>query len=160
MRKPANAYTRFIPREELARASWRPGSFGNAGVNHGTGATPADRASAAAHAAATAAAPEPTAAEWHARVVPHATYKAGRYQDGYRDGLAAPRTSSSSSPRRPQPRWHATRRLDRQLAAMDEQLADTPGARTALQLAREVVRSELVTRPALVARVAPKRSAR
>lgn len=150
--KPANAYTRFIPREELGEvASWRPGSFGNAGANHGTGATPADRASAAAHAAATAAAPEPTAAEWHARVQ---AARQGGYQDGYRDGLAALENFKQ------QFAAQATAQVgtlldafDRQLAAMDEQLADTL-ARTALQLAREVVRSELVTRPALVARVA------
>ena len=43
--------------------------------------------------------------------------------------------------------------FDRQLAGLDRQLAECL-ARSALQLAREVVRSELVTRPTLVAQVA------
>ncbi|MBL8288104.1 MAG: flagellar assembly protein FliH [Rubrivivax sp.] len=146
--KPANAYTRFIPREELGEvASWRPGSFGNnGGAPHGTGASAAERATAAA-----APAPEPTAAEWHARVQ---AARQGGYQDGYRDGLAALENFKQ------QFAAQATAQVgtlldafDRQLTAMDEQLADTL-ARTALQLAREVVRNELVTRPALVARVA------
>ncbi|MBI5721662.1 MAG: flagellar assembly protein FliH [Burkholderiales bacterium] len=138
--KPANAYTRFIPREELGEvASWRPGSFG-AGL--GMPEAPA---------AAAAAAPEPTAAEWHARV--QAARQAG-YQDGYRDGLVALENFKQ------QFAAQATAQVgtlldafDRQLAAMDERLAETL-ARTAVQLAREVVRNELVTHPSLVARVA------
>lgn len=139
--KPANAYTRFIPREELGEvSSWRPGTFGAAGAPAG------ERADAAPAPAA-----EPTAADWQARV--QAARQAG-YQDGYRDGLAALENFKQ------QFAAQATAQVgtlidafDRQLAAMDGQLADTL-ARTALQLAREVVRCELVTQPALVARVA------
>jgi len=135
-----NAYTRFIPREELGEvASWQPGNFGGA-------AGAPDR-----RAAAPAPVPETTAAEWQARV--QAARQAG-YQDGYRDGLAALENFKQ------QFAAQATAQVgtlldafDRQLATMDERLAETL-ARTALQLAREVVRSELVTRPALVARVA------
>jgi flagellar assembly protein FliH len=138
--KPANAYTRFIPREELGEvASWRPGSFGT-----GSGLPEAP-------ASAPAPTPEPTAAEWHARV--QAARQAG-YQDGYRDGLAALENFKQ------QFAAQATAQVgtlldafDRQFAAMDERLAETL-ARTAVQLAREVVRNELVTHPALVARVA------
>ena len=140
--KPQNAYTRFIPREELGEvASWRPGTFG------------AGQRGASDAAAATTATtpPEPNAAEWLPRV--QAARQAG-YQDGYRDGLAALENFKQ------QFATQATAQVgtlldafDRQLTAMDEQLAATL-ARTALQLAREVVRSELVTRPALVARVA------
>jgi flagellar assembly protein FliH len=137
--KPQNAYTRFIPREELGEvASWRPGTFGGA-------------PSGAADAAAAPPAPEPNAAEWAARV--QAARQAG-YQDGYRDGLAALENFKQ------QFATQATAQVgtlldafDHQFAEMDERLAATL-ARTALQLAREVVRSELVTRPALVARVA------
>jgi len=138
--KAANAYTRFIPREELGEvASWRPGSFGSVG---GSAAEPATAAPAPA---------EPSAAEWQARV--QAARQAG-YQDGYRDGMAALENFKQ------QFASQATAQVgtllesfDRQLAAMDERLAETL-ARTALQLAREVVRGELVTHPALVARVA------
>ena len=139
--KPATAYTRFIPREELGEvASWRPGSFGG----HGAEGTEAPGA-------APAAPPEPTAAEWQVRV--QAARQAG-YQDGYRDGMAALENFKQ------QFAAQATAQVgtlldafDRQLAAMDAKLAETL-ARTALHLAREVVRSELVVRPALVARVA------
>lgn len=141
--KPASAYTRFIPREELGEVeSWRPGSFGGAG---------APGAEAPARAAATAPTPEPTAAEWQARM--QAARQAG-YQDGYRDGMAALENFKQ------QFAAQATAQVgqlldafDRQLAAMDEKLAQTL-ARTAVQLAREVVRSELVTQPSLVAGVA------
>lgn len=148
--RPASAYTRFIPREELGEvASWRPGSFGNGGGHNGAGVNGAG-VSAAERAAAAAAVPEPSAAEWHARVQ---AARQGGYQDGYRDGLAALENFKQ------QFAAQATAQVgtlldafDRQLAAMDEKLADTL-ARTALELAREVVRSELVTHPALVARV-------
>ena len=138
--KPANPYTRFIPREELGEVeTWRPGNFG-AG------------ASGAAQPATAAATPvEPTVAEWHARV--QAARQAG-YQDGYRDGMAALENFKQ------QFAAQATAQVgtmldafDRQFAAMDERLAQSL-ARSAVQLAREVVRSELITRPALVARVA------
>ncbi|MBL8346813.1 MAG: flagellar assembly protein FliH [Rubrivivax sp.] len=145
--KAPNAYTRFIPREELGEvASWRPGNFGGA-----TGADGTDRRASDRRAAAPTPPPETTTAEWHANV--QAARQAG-YQDGYRDGLAALENFKQ------QFAAQATAQVgtlldafDRQLAAMDERLAETL-ARTALQLAREVVRSELVTRPALVARVA------
>ncbi len=137
--KPANAYTRFIPREELGEvASWRPGTFG------------ASQPGAAESASATPA-PEPNAAEWMARTQ---TARQAGYQDGYRDGLAALENFKQ------QFAAQATAQVgtlldafDRQLADMDERLAGTL-ARTTLQLAREVVRCELVTNPALVARVA------
>ena len=138
--KAGTAYTRFIPREELGEvASWRPGTFGAGG--------------SAARAAEGPAPPpaEPNAAEWRARV--QAARQSG-YQDGYRDGLAALENFKL------QFATQATAQVgmlldafDRQLAALDGQLADCL-ARSALQIAREVVRSELAARPALVARVA------
>jgi flagellar assembly protein FliH len=142
--KTANAYTRFIPREELGEvASWRPGSFGSIGA---VGATASAESAAAPQAPA-----EPNAAEWQARV--QAARQAG-YQDGYRDGMAALENFKQ------QFATQATAQIgtlldafDRQLAAMDEQLAATL-ARSAMQLAREVVRSELVVRPDLIVRVA------
>lgn len=141
--KAPNVYTRFIPREELGEvASWRPGSFG------GAAGAPAAEGRAAA---ATAPAPEPTAAEWQARVT--AARQAG-YQDGYRDGLAALENFKQQFAAQATAQVGALLdAFDRQFAAMDERLAETL-ARAAVLLAREVVRSELVSAPALVARVA------
>ncbi|MCW5637253.1 MAG: flagellar assembly protein FliH, partial [Rubrivivax sp.] len=94
---------------------------------------------------------EPSADEWRARV--QAARQAG-YQDGYRDGLVALDNFKQ------QFATQATAQIgtlldafDRQLGAMDEKLAQTL-ARAAVQLARELVRSELALRPELVARVA------
>jgi flagellar assembly protein FliH len=154
--KPASAYTRFIPREELGEvASWRPGTIGGAApgapaaAGNG-GAGPGSNARGTGAGAPQAPA-EPSAAEWQARV--QAARLAG-YQDGYRDGLAALDNFKQ------QFATQATAQIgtlldafDHQLAQMDERLAETL-ARTALQLAREVVRGELATQPALVARVA------
>ena len=137
--KPTSAYTRFIPREELGEVeSWRPGPFG-------AGASAAEATAAAQRAA------EPSVAEWQARA--HAARQAG-YQDGYRDGLAALENFKQQFAAQATAQVGALlEAFDRQLTSMDGQLADTL-ARTALQLAREVVRTELTVRPALVARVA------
>lgn len=139
--KPASAYTRFIPREELGEVeSWRPGSFGGTASPEASG-----------RAAAPPPAPEPTAAEWQARA--QAARQAG-YQDGYRDGMAALENFKQQFAAQAMSQVGALlESFDRQLAAMDEKLAQTL-ARTAVQLAREVVRSELVTQPSLVANVA------
>ena len=131
--KPNAASQRFIPREELGDfASWQPGTFG--------GAAPPP-----------AAAPEATAADWQARV--NAARQAG-YHDGYRDGLVALENFKQSFAQQ------ATAQIGALLAGFDEQLAALDGeiaqalAQTAVQLARQVLRSELHTRPALVAQVA------
>ncbi len=131
--KPQTPYQRFIPREELGDfASWRPGTFGGA-------APPA------------AAAPEPTAADWQARI--HAARQAG-YQDGYRDGLVALENFKQSFA------LQATAQIgalltgfDEQLSALDADIAQAL-ANTAVQLARQVLRCELQAHPALVAQVA------
>lgn len=156
--KPTSAYTRFIPREELGEvASWRPGTLGGNGTDHGTnhgtnhGPGNAGRRATDGQPAPTPNSAEPTAADWQLRT--QAARQAG-YQDGYRDGLAALENFKQ------QFAAQATAQVgglleafDRQLSAMDERLASAL-ARAAVQLAREVVRSELATRPELVARVA------
>ncbi|MDP3610550.1 MAG: flagellar biosynthesis protein, partial [Rubrivivax sp.] len=74
--KAGNAYTRFIPREELGDfASWQPDAFAGKEGNDGRGTFAARAAAAAAEPA------EPNAAEWQARVA--AARQAG-YQEGYR----------------------------------------------------------------------------
>jgi flagellar assembly protein FliH len=140
--KAGNPYTRFIPREELGDfASWTPGSFGS------TGSNPA----ASAAKAAPPPVPEPTAADWQARIA--AARQAG-YQDGYRDGLAALEDFKASFAQQATAQIGALlEAFDRQTEQLDVRLADTV-ARTAVQLAAQVLRHELATQPQLVATVA------
>jgi flagellar assembly protein FliH len=135
--KAGTAYTRFIPREELGDfASWKPGAFGQ---------------SASAAQQQPAAPAEPTPAEWQARA--QAARQAG-YQDGYRDGLAALEDFKSSFAQQATAQIGALLdAFDRQTEQLDAQLADTV-ARTAVQLAAQVLRHELATQPQLVATVA------
>jgi len=137
--KPASAYQRFIPREELGDfASWKPGSFAGQAAP-GTGAAQAQ------------APAEPTTADWEARIA--AARQAG-YQDGYRDGLVALENFKQSFAQQ------ATAQIGALLDGFDQQLQqlDTQIARavadSAVQLARQVLRSELSVRPELVATVA------
>jgi flagellar assembly protein FliH len=140
--KAGSSYTRFIPREELGDfANWTPGAFGpGAGQaqNPGPQARPEPP-------------PEPTAAEWQARIA--AARQAG-YQDGYRDGLAALEEFKASFAQQATAQVGALlEAFDRQTERLDAQLADTV-ARTAVQLAAQVLRHELATNPQLVASVA------
>lgn len=142
--KPASAYQRFIPREELGDfASWKPGSFGGQATPGGMpGAMPGQ---------APAAPAEPTAADWEARI---AAARQSGYQDGYRDGLVALENFKQSFAQQ------ATAQIGALLQGFDEQLQqlDVDIARavadSAVQLARQVLRSELQQRPELVATVA------
>ncbi|MCZ8111762.1 MAG: FliH/SctL family protein [Betaproteobacteria bacterium] len=139
--KAGTPYTRFIPREELGDfASWTPGSFG-----------PSPGSAADAARAAPEPPPEPTAAEWQARVA--AARQAG-YQDGYRDGLVALEEFKASFAQQATAQVGALlEAFDRQTERLDTRLADAV-ARTALQLARQVLRHELASSPTLVAAVA------
>ena len=142
--KAGSSYTRFIPREELGDfASWTPGAFGA-----GTGAGPAQGPGPQA---TPEPPPEPTAADWQARVA--AARQAG-YQDGYRDGLAALEEFKASFAQQATAQVGALlEAFDRQTERLDAQLAGTV-ARTAVQLAAQVLRHELATNPQLVASVA------
>jgi flagellar assembly protein FliH len=132
----ATSYQRFIPAEELgAFASWMPGAIG-----------PDAQAPAAP-----AAPPAPTAADWQARI--HAARQAG-YQEGYRDGLVALEGFKESFAQQATSQVGALlEAFDTQLQALDEQVAQALAA-SAVQLARQVLRSELQSQPELVARVA------
>ncbi len=132
-----NGYSRFIPREELGDfAAWKPAGFGNP--------QPAPNAPPAPP-------PEPTAEEWRARVA--AARQAG-YQDGYRDGLVALEGFKQSFAAQATAQiGHLLQGFDRQFAQMEAQIAESV-ARTAVQLARQVVRHELAAEPQLVAKVA------
>jgi flagellar assembly protein FliH len=133
--KAGTPYTRFIPREELGDfASWQPGSFG---------------AAAAAQTAATA--PEPDSAEWQARV---AAARQQGYQDGYRDGLVALENFKHSFAQQATAQIGALLdAFDAQFNALDQQLAQAV-SNTAVQLARQVLRTELEQNPDRVAKVA------
>lgn len=137
-------YTRFIPREELQGfSSWMPDAFGAGQATadarmprgDGTRETPA----------------EPTAEQWQAQV--SAARQAG-YQDGYRDGLSALESFKHSFAQQMSgqflPVLHS---FESGLAALEQRIA-ADVAKVATQLARQVVRSEIGTRPELVARVA------
>lgn len=135
--KAGNSYSRFIPREELGDfAAWKPGSLG----------TPA-----AGAAPATAAAAEPNADDWRQRIA--AARQAG-YQDGYRDGLVALESFKQSFANQATAQIGALlASFDAQLDRLDQELAAAV-ARTAVQLAQQVLRHELATQPALVAKIA------
>ncbi len=137
--KTAASYQRFIPAEELgAFASWTPGAIG-------------PDAHASAVPAAPAAPPPPTAADWQARI--HAARQAG-YQEGYRDGLVALEGFKESFAQQATSQVGALlEAFDEQLQGLDEQVAQAL-ATSAVQLARQVLRSELQSQPELVARVA------
>jgi flagellar assembly protein FliH len=139
--KAGTPYTRFIPREELGDfASWKPGTFGSARP-------------AAAGSAAPAAAPaqEPDGDEWRARVA--AARQAG-YQEGYRDGLVALDSFKQSFAQQTTAQIGALLdAFDQQLGALDGEMAQAL-TQTAVQLARQVLRTELEQRPELVAKVA------
>jgi len=134
--KPTNNYSRFIPREELGDfAAWRPGAF----------------AGEPDAAAPPAAPPEPTAEEWQARIA--AARQAG-YQDGYRDGLVALEGFKQSFAAQATSQIGALlESFDAQFDILDARIAASM-TRTAVQLARQVLRAELEARPDLVARVA------
>lgn len=135
--KAGTPYTRFIPREELGDfASWKPGAFGQA-------------ASAAPQQPATPV--EPTAAEWQARV--QAARQAG-YQDGYRDGLAALENFKQAFAQQATAQIGSLlESFDRQLQALDGRMAEVLAA-SAVQLARQVLRTELQQHPGVVTKVA------
>ena len=109
-----------------------------------------------------AAAPQPTSAsvealraEWQAEL--QAQVAAARqqgYQDGYRDGLVALDSFKQSFAAQTSGQMALVlTALDEELGQLEQQMAQSV-ARVATELARQVVRSELQTRPALVAQVA------
>ena len=136
----ANPYARFIPREELEGfSSWQPGAFGDVPTTRGMPPVkaPVDETQRAA---------EQLGAVQAAR-------QAG-YQDGYRDGLVALESFKQSFAAQATGQIGALLTgFDAQLAQLDAAMAEAV-ARTAVQLARQVLRAELRVAPALVAQVA------
>ncbi len=164
-------YTRFIPREELQGfAAWTPESFGADTAQPGkpwpgtarAGETPPQASGAQA---VQAPSPDALAALDALRAELTATHQtelkaqvaAARtqgYQDGYRDGLVALESFKQSFASQTSSQMgQVLAALDTELGALEQQMASSV-ARVATELARQVVRSELSVRPALVAQVA------
>lgn len=140
-----NPYARFIPREELGDfAAWNPNSFGNDAV-HKSGVQAAKPA------------PDPAVVAAERAQELQAMRQAG-YQDGYRDGLAALENfkQSFSSQLTAQMSAQVTTLAEafgERLESIEQQLAGRM-AGVALELARQVVRTEIAQRPELVVTVA------
>jgi flagellar assembly protein FliH len=137
--KPASAYARFIPREEMKDfAAWRPDTFGGF---HDPAPPPPEQSAPAA----------PTLEDVQAAA--HAGRQSG-YQDGYRDGLVALEGFKQSFAQQMAAQiGQLVKAFEGQLDALEQEMA-TAIARTATQLARQVVRTELTVQPGLVAKVA------
>jgi flagellar assembly protein FliH len=143
----ASVYARFIPREELGGfASWTPGALTENGEPIPDRRKTVRPATTAAPAPASAAAPDPAALQRAAR-------QQG-YQDGYRDGLVALEGFKQSFAMQTATQVAAlVRSTGEQLDVLQQEMAQAL-AGAAIELARQIVRSELEGRPELVATVA------
>jgi flagellar assembly protein FliH len=130
-------YARFIPREELGEVkAWSPSSFGG---------------EAPALPRAEPAAAETTPEQWQAQIA--AARQAG-YQDGYRDGLVALEGFKQGFAAQTTAQvGRLVAAFDEQLTAMEEAMAASL-ARSAVLMARQVLRAELSAAPQQVAEVA------
>ncbi|MEH0168625.1 FliH/SctL family protein [Paucibacter sp. JuS9] len=142
-------YARFIPREELSGfAAWSPDALSGKPANPRGGPGVSAPAAAPAPAAVPPAPPEP---DLHEQL--HAARQAG-YQDGYRDGMAALDAFKHSFATQMSAQiGKLVSGFDAELLELEGQMSETL-ARCAVELARQVVRSELKQNPELIARVA------
>jgi len=144
--RPAAAYARFIPREELSSfAAWSPEALtGGASAANAALRRTTDREAPAAGAVSAA---EELAAQLRAA-------RQSGYQDGYRDGLAGLEEFRQSFARQITQQIDVlTESYQRELDALQQQLARAV-AGAAEQVARQVVRSELSVQPGFVAALA------
>lgn len=145
-------YARFIPGEEIQGAkAWSLDNLGSAPPSPFApmrpGMAPAPTPAAAAPAEPPPP-PEPTVQEQL-----HAARQSG-YQDGYRDGMAALDAFKQSFAKQMSAQIGTlVENFDTEMRSLEDDMAATV-ARIAVELARQVVRSELETRPDLIARVA------
>jgi len=142
--RPA-AYGRFIPREELSSfAAWNPDALSG-------GATPSPPLRRATDKPAEARS-NVSAAEELANQLRVARMTG--YQDGYRDGLVALEAFKQNYASQVTAQLGVlTTAYQGELDALQQQMAQAVAA-AAAQVARQVVRSELATRPELIAAVA------
>ena len=145
------SYARFIPGEEVQGAkAWNLDNLGNTAPSPFAPMRPG-----------TPPAPPPAAAPVEAPPPPdpsvqeqlHAARQTG-YQDGYRDGMAALDAFKHSFAQQISAQvGTVVKNFDAELQALEGEMAGAI-ARIAVELARQVVRSELAQRPELIARVA------
>lgn len=141
-------YSRFIPREELSDfAAWSPDALQGAPDRRPPIFAPAPPPPPAAAPAPTPE-PQPDLDE-----LLHAARQSG-YQDGYRDGMAALDAFKKSFAQQMSAQLGGlVKSFDSEFRELEEQMSETL-ASMAVELARQVVRSELSQRPELIARVA------
>jgi len=142
-----SSYARFIPSEELSGVTaWTPGALNGPPVARPPISAPPPPA--APEPEAPPAPPQPSIEE-----LQKDARQAG-YQDGYRDGLAALDAFKQSFSRQLTAQLAGIiKTFDADMHTLEEQMALTL-TRCAIELARQVVRSEIETRPELIARVA------
>ena len=135
--KASLSYTRFIPREELGEVQpWQPGSFGAVPTRPGQSEQRPKG---------------PTEQEWLARVE---AARQQAYEEGYRDGMAALEGFKKTHTAQMSVRiGQLVQSFDAQWAQLESQMAEAL-SRSAVLLARQVLRTELGTQPALVQAVA------
>jgi flagellar assembly protein FliH len=140
-----NSYSRIIPREELSGfAAWNPGSLDG-------GAAPRRPPVSAPPPVEPPAPPPPPMPSIDELL--HSARQSG-YQDGYRDGMAALDAFKQSFAKQISAQVGAlVTSFDADLQSLERDMADSL-ARTAVELARQVVRNELRTHPELIAKVA------
>lgn len=146
------SYARFIPREELQGfAAWNPDSLqGAMNARPPPVSAPAAAAPPQAKHSAPAPAPEPEPSLVDQL---HTARQAG-YQDGYRDGLAALDAFKHSFAQQMTAQIGTlVRSFDADFRALEGEMAQAL-ARSAVELARQVVRSEIKQRPEHIAKVA------
>lgn len=145
------SYARFIPGEEIQGAkAWSLDNLGSpppspfAPMRPGAAQPPAP-------AAAPVEPPPPPEPSLHEQL--HTARQSG-YQDGYRDGMAAlDAFKQSFAKQMSQQIGTLVEGFDTEMRGLEEAMAASV-ARIAVELARQVVRSELEQRPELIARVA------
>lgn len=146
------SYARFIPGEEVQGAkAWSLDSLGDPAPSPFAPMRPGVQPSSPPAAAAPVQPPPPPEPSVHEQL--HAARQSG-YQDGYRDGMAALDAFKQSFAQQISAQVGVVvKSFDDELQALEGDMAQSV-ARIAVELARQVVRSELTQRPELIARVA------
>ncbi len=146
------SYARFIPGEEIQGAkAWSLDNLGSPPASPFAPMRPGATQPPAPTAAAPVEPPPPPEPSLHEQL--HAARQSG-YQDGYRDGMAALEAFKQSFAKQMSQQLGAlVQGFDAEMQALEGEMAQSV-ARIAVELARQVVRSELAQRPELIARVA------
>jgi len=146
------SYARFIPGEEVQGArAWNLDNLGGAAPAPFAPMRPGTPPAQPPAAAAPVQPPPPPEPDVHELL--HAARQSG-YQDGYRDGMAALDAFKHSFAQQISAQvGQLVKNFDAEMLALEGEMAQSI-ARIAVELARQVVRSELDQRPELIARVA------